>query len=244
MPDIAAPGALQADHPDAIDTAHAGGKGVNLSKLVRAGFRVPDFFILPVAAYRDWIAQDGLADEVLRVQWALDRPDAMEHEAQSLQARLAVLPFPAAWMQVLASGFVAGHRWAARSSGILEDAGETAAAGLQANQSVTVNALTRTDLSQVQSRIASMSAGQSQTFTRPIELIVLGLPSVGPTPSPTPTPIPSTHSGRGVHWHSSPRTSRSTSRMLPSASISPRKPISSERSGFRPMRSSAKARQS
>ncbi len=130
MPDMAAPEVLQADHPDAIDTAHAGGKGVNLSKLVRAGFRAPDFFILPVAAYRDWIAQCGLADEALRTQWPLDHLDAMEHEALSLQARLAVLPFPAAWLSVLANGFVAGHRRAARSSGILEDAGETAAAGL------------------------------------------------------------------------------------------------------------------
>jgi len=40
------------------------------------------------------------------------------------------LPFPAVWLPALAGGFVAGHRWAARSSGILEDAGETAAAGL------------------------------------------------------------------------------------------------------------------
>ena len=70
----------------------------------------------------------------------------------------------------------------------------SAAAGLHASQSVTVNALTRTDVSQVQSQIATMSAGQSQTFPRPIELILLGLPNIGPTPSPTATPIPSTHS--------------------------------------------------
>ena len=68
---------------------------------------------------------------LLRAMASVDRPDAMDLEALALQARLAALPFPAAWLPVLAGGFVAGMRWAARSSGILEDAGETAAAGLQ-----------------------------------------------------------------------------------------------------------------
>ncbi|HTD27813.1 MAG TPA: PEP/pyruvate-binding domain-containing protein, partial [Xanthomonadaceae bacterium] len=125
MPEI-----LRADHPDAIDPAHAGGKGVNLSKLVRAGFRVPEFFILPVAAYRAWIAQDDVANDLLPMRWSLDCPERMEREAQTFQTRLAALPFPATWMPVLAGAFDTGRRWAARSSGILEDAGETAAAGL------------------------------------------------------------------------------------------------------------------
>ncbi len=121
---------LRADHSDALDTAHAGGKGANLSKLVRTGFRVPDFFILPVAAYRDWIGQDAIGDALLRMQWTLDRPDVLDREAVHVQTQLEALPFPAAWQDLLAGGFVAGLRWAARSSGTLEDAGETAAAGL------------------------------------------------------------------------------------------------------------------
>ena len=66
----------------------------------------------------------------------------------------------------------------------------TSAAGLVANQTVTVNALTRTDMQAVGSQIASMTPGQTKTFGRPIELITLGLPTIGPTPTPTPTPTP------------------------------------------------------
>jgi len=66
----------------------------------------------------------------------------------------------------------------------------SAAAGLSVNQTVTVNALTRTDMGFVANRIASMTAGQSATFPRPVELIVLGLPGIGPPPTPTPTPTP------------------------------------------------------
>jgi Bacterial TSP3 repeat len=66
----------------------------------------------------------------------------------------------------------------------------TAASGLAANQNVTVNALTRTDMSAVASTIASMSAGQQKTFPRPVELIVLDLPSIGPPPTPTPSASP------------------------------------------------------
>jgi len=74
---------------------------------------------------------------------------------------------------------------------VANTASATAAAALTANTSVTVNALTRTDMSDVATRIASLGAGQQTTFARPIELIVLGLPNVGVTPTPTPTPTPS-----------------------------------------------------
>ena len=70
----------------------------------------------------------------------------------------------------------------------------TAAAGLVVNQTATVNALTRTDMAQVGSQIASMTAGQTRTFARPVEFILLGLPTIGPTPSPTPTATPPTTS--------------------------------------------------
>jgi hypothetical protein len=66
-----------------------------------------------------------------------------------------------------------------------------AAAGLTSNQALTVNALTRTDMANVASVISAMGANQQSTFGRPIELIVLGLPNIGPGPTPTPTATPS-----------------------------------------------------
>src|SRR5947209_2118467 len=74
---------------------------------------------------------------------------------------------------------------------VANSAAASSAAGLVANQTVTVNALTRTDMQAVGSQIASMSAGQSKTFPRPVELITLGLPAIGPTPTPSPTATPS-----------------------------------------------------
>ncbi len=81
---------------------------------------------------------------------------------------------------------------------VANTAAATSAAGLVASQTATVNALTRTDMAAVGSQIAGMTAGQSKTFGRPVEFIVLGLPAIGPTPTPaptaTPTPIPPANS--------------------------------------------------
>jgi hypothetical protein len=73
---------------------------------------------------------------------------------------------------------------------VANTAAATAAAGLVTNQSLTVNVLTRTDMAQVATQISALTAGQQVTFARPIELIVLGLPSIAPPPTPTPTPSP------------------------------------------------------
>jgi hypothetical protein len=51
----------------------------------------------------------------------------------------------------------------------------TIASALFSNRFITVNALTRTDMLVVSNQIASMTAGQTNTFTRPIELITLGI---------------------------------------------------------------------
>jgi PKD repeat protein len=59
----------------------------------------------------------------------------------------------------------------------------TAAATLVSNQTVTVNALTRTDMLSVSNQIASMTAGQTKTFARPIEFITLSVTNVGASPS-------------------------------------------------------------
>ena len=52
------------------------------------------------------------------------------------------------------------------------------ASALSPGQNVTVNALTRTDMAAIGAQIAGMSAGQSNTFPRPVELILLGASNV------------------------------------------------------------------
>ena len=63
----------------------------------------------------------------------------------------------------------------------------SAAAGIIPNQSMTINALTRTDMAAIHSQINSMTSNQQRTFARPVELIILGLPTIGPVPTPTPS---------------------------------------------------------
>jgi len=64
----------------------------------------------------------------------------------------------------------------------------TVAASLASNQTVTVNALTRTDMLVVSNRIALMTASQFATFARPVELITLGLTTSSQPPSITSQP--------------------------------------------------------
>src|SRR5258708_5990038 len=54
------------------------------------------------------------------------------------------------------------------------------AANLFSNQSLTVNVLTRTDMLAVSNQIAALSAGQTSTFPRPVEFIVLSITNLGP----------------------------------------------------------------
>jgi hypothetical protein len=62
------------------------------------------------------------------------------------------------------------------------------AATVVSNQTITVNALTRTDMLAVSNRIAQLSANQSALFARPIELITLGLTTSAQGPSITGQP--------------------------------------------------------
>ena len=55
----------------------------------------------------------------------------------------------------------------------------TAAAALAVNQIITVNALARTDMLVVSNQIAGLTANQSTTFTRPVELITLSITGTG-----------------------------------------------------------------
>ena len=64
----------------------------------------------------------------------------------------------------------------------------TLAASLVSNQTVTVNALTRTDMLMVSNRVALMTANQTATFARPVELITLGLTTSSQPPSITAQP--------------------------------------------------------
>ena len=105
-------------------------------------------------------------------------------------------------------------------------ASATIASPLVAGQTLTVNALNRTDMAAVSSLIASMGPGQSATFARPVEFILLGVPTLGPAPSPSVSPSPSPSFSPSPSVSPSPSASVSPS---PSASPTPSPtPVSSE----------------
>ena len=80
---------LPLDSPDAT-LADAGGKGLNLAKLARAGFPVPDGFIVATAAYRAFVAANHLAEWLPATASAahVDDPAALEATSQVIRRAL------------------------------------------------------------------------------------------------------------------------------------------------------------
>ncbi|MGW8143825.1 MAG: PEP/pyruvate-binding domain-containing protein [Anaerolineales bacterium] len=72
--------------PDA-NLENAGGKGVNLSKLIRAGFNVPGGFILTTQAYKSYINTNKLGDRILERIYQIDDQDAVQLEEASTEIR-------------------------------------------------------------------------------------------------------------------------------------------------------------
>ena len=67
--------------------ADAGGKGLNLTKLARAGFPVPGGFIVATAAYSAFVAANHLAEWLPATTKAAKADDPAALEATSLTIR-------------------------------------------------------------------------------------------------------------------------------------------------------------
>ena len=113
--------------------SRVGGKAKNLAKLVHLGFRVPDGFIVTVAAYSDFVDRAGLAgwihEEIASVD--PDDPDALAAHSERLRARITESPIPPG----LAASFRASYATlgcppvAVRSSATAEDLPDMSFAG-------------------------------------------------------------------------------------------------------------------
>lgn len=66
---------------------NSGGKGANLSKLINAGFSVPDGFILTTEAYISYIEANGLGDRIFERINAIHSLDASQIEEASKEIR-------------------------------------------------------------------------------------------------------------------------------------------------------------
>ncbi len=108
------------DSPDAVDRAQVGGKGQNLRALVRAGFRVPDGFVVTTRAFTESLRG--------RLGGRLSRDEVRE--------RIVQMELPEGVQRALETGYAGllGRGWsefAVRSSAVDEDQLDQSWAGQQ-----------------------------------------------------------------------------------------------------------------
>lgn len=76
-------------HSEEITLETAGGKGMNLARLTRAGFTVPSGFIIATDAYRDFVSANRWLPAILAGVRELSAEDASALERSSAQIRVA-----------------------------------------------------------------------------------------------------------------------------------------------------------
>jgi pyruvate,water dikinase len=126
------------------DLAVVGGKnasiGEMISRLREAGVRVPGGFATTAAAFREFLAQDGLADRIARTLGGLDVEDVSRLQAAGSELRAAIMAtaLPSGLMEAITEAYrrleqEAGGPLsvAVRSSATAEDLPEASFAGQQ-----------------------------------------------------------------------------------------------------------------
>jgi pyruvate,water dikinase len=123
------------DRPEAVVHAVTGGKGANLGQLVGAGFRVPPGFVVTTEAYRAFLAEAGLVEEISGLADTVDYDDllGLEHRTADIRTLFEKASFPAALGAEIAAAYAdlePGALVAVRSSGTAEDLAGASFAGL------------------------------------------------------------------------------------------------------------------
>jgi rifampicin phosphotransferase len=112
---------LPLDDP-AADLATAGGKGMSLARLARAGLPVPRGFHVTTAAYRDFVTSTGLAEEIAT---ALRGPNPADVIAMAFAAHA----LPEGTVEAVTAAYDGLGSIAVRSSATAEDLPELSFAG-------------------------------------------------------------------------------------------------------------------
>lgn len=114
-----------------------GGKGANLARLTRAGFRVPPGFILPTAAYQAYVRANRLEAAIERALAGLDpsapSPAALEEASAAIRAAFRAGQMPESIRAELLEAYAGlnGAPVAVRSSATTEDLPDLSFAGQQ-----------------------------------------------------------------------------------------------------------------
>lgn len=131
---MTSPFTLPLDSPDATPQ-NAGGKGLNLSILTRAGYPVPPGFLLTTRAYSSFVQANDIAAWIARrlVDLPTDNPTALEAASADIRARFTAGDIPSHLVTEIKHGYAQLGRppVAVRSSATAEDLPETSFAGQQ-----------------------------------------------------------------------------------------------------------------
>src|SRR5262249_8399424 len=115
------------------DGGLAGGKAANLGEMLRAGLPVPPGFVVTTAAYDDFLAANGLREEVERLTRTSHPEDAaaLEATSQAIAARFAAGAMPGAVATAVREAYarLGQPAVAARSSATAEDLPDASFAG-------------------------------------------------------------------------------------------------------------------
>ncbi len=122
-------------HTERAMLENAGGKGANLAKLARAGFPVPDGFILTSEAYRRYLQANELAAGIHQALNAVsaDGPAELERLSAGIRSSFAEGELPPELASAILEGYrrLGGGPVAVRSSATAEDLPEMSFAGQQ-----------------------------------------------------------------------------------------------------------------
>jgi rifampicin phosphotransferase len=118
-----------------VSLDQVGGKGLNLVKLSRAGFSVPNGFLVPTQCYHDFIVENGL-DVYIQERLAqadLTSPEALQSLSGEIRAQFGQGSVPQAIDSALeiAWPWLGAHPVAVRSSATAEDLPDMSFAGQQ-----------------------------------------------------------------------------------------------------------------
>lgn len=112
-----------------------GGKGANLSRLVRVGFTVPPGFLLTTEAYQFFVEANGLEERILAAlpDPSVTNPDRLEEASASIRGMFTSAKLPADLKDEIITAYACFGQLpvAVRSSATAEDLPDTSFAGQQ-----------------------------------------------------------------------------------------------------------------